>query len=321
MSSSLNIVASVTPDTVTNSISQSGHGLIVGDIIRRDSGGSYVKAQGDSLANSLALGVVSQVVSSDGFKFVQVGLVNGLSGLVDGTQYYLDTAVSGGTRTTETSTEGEVIKPIYTAVSTTAAYVDIKKSEVVAAAPAGGGGALEFVAQRNITVGQATIEFDNTEVTTTYATYELHFREIKEPSGNADSLILSLSANGSFDDNANYPGYMKTINSAGTEANVNMNASSGCLICPNIRTNNAVGAHGFGVVRFQNLTTSGSRPRLIDVSGTSNVLDGGFNIITQRYQGGAGRNAGLDPVDGIKLKMLNSATLTGVATLYGLKES
>jgi hypothetical protein len=320
MSTAFSVSTNVNTEAARKTIPQNAHGFTVGTPVRRTSG-SYVVAQADSLGNSSCDGIVTGVPNADSFDLTSNGYASGLSGFTDGDQYYLSPSVAGTTTTTRTSTVGQFIKPLFKAISATEIIVLIGEGVEVEAAPAGGGGALEFIAQRNITVAQATIEFDNTEVTSTYTSYELHFREMREQAAAADSLILSLSANGGFDDNANYPGYMKTINSAGTEANVNMNASSGCLICPNIRTQNAVGAHGFGVVRLQNLTSSGNRPRLIDVSGTSNVLDGGFNIITQRYEGGAGRNAGLDPVDGIKLKMLNSATLTGVATLYGLKES
>ena len=186
MPSSLNIVATVTPDTVTNSISQVAHGLVVGDIIRRDSGGSYVKAQADSLANSLALGVVSQVVSADAFKFVQVGLINGLSGLVDGTQYYLDTATAGGTRTTETAVVGEVIKPVYIAISTTAAYVDIKKSDVVQAAA--GGGAWEFISS---TAMAGNDVFEYVIDPSTYCQYRFKIEKTNVTNTEAPYIILS----------------------------------------------------------------------------------------------------------------------------------
>lgn len=320
MPSTLNIVATVTPDTVTNSISQVGHGLAVGDVIRRDSGGSYVKALGDSLANSLAIGVVSQVVSADAFKFVQVGLVNGLSGLVDGTQYYLSRDTAGALVSTLTTTDGEVNKAVLTAISTTAAYVDIKKSDVYAT-PAGGGGSLVHLNTQNITVAQANVIFNSTYINSTYNSYVVYFREVREQQAALDHLVLTYSALGSYDDNANYPGYLRTLNSAGTAATLNMNGSNGAIVCPNIRTNNAVGAHGCGWVTLQNITETGSRPRLMHTQGTSNVLDGGFNIITQEYSGGAARNGGLDPVDGIKFKMQNSPTLTGVFSLYGIDNS
>jgi hypothetical protein len=101
-------------------VTQSSHGFSLGDVIRYGSSG-WTKAQANSIANARADGVVVEVVSTSVFKYVIVGQLTGVSGLTAGSQYFLSSATAGAL----TSTEPEISVPIYKAISTTAATVNV----------------------------------------------------------------------------------------------------------------------------------------------------------------------------------------------------
>lgn len=121
-------------DAVTKSITQAGHGLIVGDWIRLSSG-DYVEAQANSAANAEVVGVVSAVADVDNFTLTVAGRVTGLSGLTAGTVYYLDASTAGAITATE-PTGANVSKPVLTADSTTSGWV-LQMRGTIAAAGAG----------------------------------------------------------------------------------------------------------------------------------------------------------------------------------------
>lgn len=80
--------------TLKETITQTAHGFVVGDVIKRTSG-SYAKAKADTSANARAVGIVESVPDANTFVVVTRGKVTGLSGLTDGTIYFLSAATAG----------------------------------------------------------------------------------------------------------------------------------------------------------------------------------------------------------------------------------
>ena len=123
-------------------ITQTAHGLIVGNTIKFD-GTNYIKAQADSAANSNALGVVSAVVDVNNFTYIKSQGVVTLStvewdavagttgGLTSGTNYFLDSATAGLITATEPSLQGQVSLPVLQALSATTATVDVLRGAVI----------------------------------------------------------------------------------------------------------------------------------------------------------------------------------------------
>lgn len=97
------------------------HGFVVGDVIRWN-GTTYVKAQANNLANSIAIGMVSNVPDADNFTYVTHGVVGGLSGLTAGAQYYLSAATAGAITTTPPAASGNAVRPVAIAMQATIAF-------------------------------------------------------------------------------------------------------------------------------------------------------------------------------------------------------
>lgn len=104
-------------------ITQNGHGFVVGDVIRFN-GTSWVKAQANSFANAgVATNVVSSVITTNRFQVVTEGKITGLTGLTAGSVYYLSPTTAGAVTTTRPNIAGQFIKPIFEALSATSATV------------------------------------------------------------------------------------------------------------------------------------------------------------------------------------------------------
>ena len=114
-------VSGISSEKLTRAISQTAHGLAVGDVVRL-SGTNYVKAQANSEANAEVAGIVSAVASANAFTIQFAGRVTGLSGLTAGTVYYLDDDTAGLLTATEPSDVGDVSKPLLVADTTTTGY-------------------------------------------------------------------------------------------------------------------------------------------------------------------------------------------------------
>ncbi len=104
------------------SIEQETHALAVGNWVRHN-GTAYVKAQADSAGNSEVLGIVNEVEDADRFSLASDGYVEGLSGLSPGTAYFLSATTAGNMTATEPTTPGQVSRPVFFAVSSTAGYI------------------------------------------------------------------------------------------------------------------------------------------------------------------------------------------------------
>jgi len=92
-----------------------------GQAIYRASG-NFALAQANAVSSCDILGVVQTATSSQ-FTIVANGYISGLTGLVDGSQYYLSDVTPGLITTTVPTAAGSVIKPVLIAVGTTAGIV------------------------------------------------------------------------------------------------------------------------------------------------------------------------------------------------------
>lgn len=93
-------------------ITQEDHGFVFGNVIRRDSNGSYVKALADSYENAEVLGIVSEVYSVDRFVIACSGLIIGFEDLVDGTVYFLSDETPGELSDAPPTTIDHINKPV-----------------------------------------------------------------------------------------------------------------------------------------------------------------------------------------------------------------
>lgn len=104
---------------LTDAITQSGHGFIIGDVIRYDiTGQSWKKAIATTAEYAEAAGIV-QSSTANAFNIIYEGKITGLSGLSGGCVYFLSPSVSGQYTATEPSVVGQVSKPILLASSVT----------------------------------------------------------------------------------------------------------------------------------------------------------------------------------------------------------
>lgn len=117
--------------TVVKNVTQTAHGLVVGDIVRYN-GTNYVKAQANNFTNSQAIGIVTNVADANNFSITVCGYVSALSGLTPGSLYYLSEATAGLLTLTAPSTLGQVVRPVLIAVSATEAYVMYWTGEEIA---------------------------------------------------------------------------------------------------------------------------------------------------------------------------------------------
>jgi hypothetical protein len=124
-------------EAVTKSITQVAHGFSVGDVLY-DNAGTWAKAQADTAIKSEVIGMVSST-TTNAFDLTTHGYVSGLTGLSADQMYFLDASTAGAITATEPSTTGQVSKPVFWSVSTTAGYV-INYRGLVIPSPATTGG-------------------------------------------------------------------------------------------------------------------------------------------------------------------------------------
>lgn len=122
---------SATSTAVTESFNQVAHGLLVGEVVRFNSG-SWVLAQADTVDNSEALGVISAVAGVDDFTVTYSGRITGLSGLTADNTFFLDDVAAGAITLIEPT---GISKPILFATSATAAVVKIFRGVIPSTAP------------------------------------------------------------------------------------------------------------------------------------------------------------------------------------------
>lgn len=108
-------------ETLEKTITQAGHGFSVGNALYFD-GVNYGKADA-SQVDELGVFIVSEVVDASIFKVVQVGWVDGLSGLTAGNYYFVSDTTPGELTTTEATSGSSYSNPILLADSSTSGYV------------------------------------------------------------------------------------------------------------------------------------------------------------------------------------------------------
>lgn len=114
------------------SVNQVAHGFSVGQVLYY-TGSQYALALADTSAHAEVVGIVSAVADADHFTLFMSGEVTTLSGLTAGGVYFLDDSVSGLATLNEPSTVGHISRPVFVAISTTAAIVSNYRGKVIPA--------------------------------------------------------------------------------------------------------------------------------------------------------------------------------------------
>jgi hypothetical protein len=110
------------PIATSRVVVQTAHGFTdVGTPVRCSSADTYVKAQATTVAAAAVVGIVGQIINDNAFVLVTAGAVTGLTGLTAGAQYYLSGATAGAVVVTPPT----ISVPVYTAVSTEIAVINI----------------------------------------------------------------------------------------------------------------------------------------------------------------------------------------------------
>jgi hypothetical protein len=85
-----------TPPRISESFTQTGHGFVVGDVIRVTNTNVFAKAQASGLANSRAIGIVTAVADANNFTVTMQGYINvGVPVAAAGTVCYLSPTTAG----------------------------------------------------------------------------------------------------------------------------------------------------------------------------------------------------------------------------------
>lgn len=125
-------------ESMSFSVAQVAHGLVVGDVVRDDGSDAYAKAQADGVANAEVVGIVSAVADADNFTLTVGGRVAGLAGLTPGTVYFLSAATPGDLTDVEPTSAGQVSKPVLVALSATTGLFFNFRGMIVSAGGAAG---------------------------------------------------------------------------------------------------------------------------------------------------------------------------------------
>jgi len=111
--------------------SKVSHGFVVKDVLRY-SGSDWVKAQADTRANSMALGIVT-AIGTGAFEVTFAGYSDSFVGLTAGSSYYLSSSAAGGLITDLASlADSDYQKHIMFAISSTEAIVQLGDSRTKA---------------------------------------------------------------------------------------------------------------------------------------------------------------------------------------------
>jgi hypothetical protein len=132
-----------TGTALETTVSQTAHGLSVGDVIKVSGTNTFAKAQGNTEVNSEAVGVVTTVVNANSFKYVSsaIQLAYAPAG-TPGSAVWLSPTVAGGMTTTKPSSTGHVARALGTIIESGAKmYFDIAAlAEVIGSGSGSGGG-------------------------------------------------------------------------------------------------------------------------------------------------------------------------------------
>lgn len=102
--------------TLSEDVAQTAHGLAVGDVLKSSAtDNEYAKAQADAAANAEVVGIVTAVTDANNFTYTYGGIVDVAAAVpagTAGTVLFLSASVAGALTATETSTTGQVSKPL-----------------------------------------------------------------------------------------------------------------------------------------------------------------------------------------------------------------
>lgn len=74
-------------------VTQTAHGFTFGNTIKRNGAGAWIKSKADTRANAGTVGIVSEIIDADHFRYITRGLLPGT--FVDGADYWLSTTTAG----------------------------------------------------------------------------------------------------------------------------------------------------------------------------------------------------------------------------------
>jgi hypothetical protein len=128
---------SVAAATASINVVQTGHGFVIGSVVKATNNPSipYAAAQANNAANAQVFGIVS-AVSLTGYSVTTSGIVSSLISLVQGTLYYLSDASAGTLTPTEPTTTTSISKPLFIATSATTGIFFNQRGIVVGVATA-----------------------------------------------------------------------------------------------------------------------------------------------------------------------------------------
>jgi hypothetical protein len=115
-------------------IAETGHGYVVGDVIRQAAANVTTKAQANNEVNANAIGIVKSINGANEFTLQTNGYITGLPTLVANTLYYLDPTTPGPLTNTKPTTVGQVVKPMLITDTTTSGYILEQRGELITAA-------------------------------------------------------------------------------------------------------------------------------------------------------------------------------------------
>jgi len=122
-------------NSVKESISQTAHGFVAGEVIYFSSGGMWELASADIADTADVLAIVESVENVNSFTAVYSGKITLPPTLVEGSVYYLDDANPGAYTDVAPTAEGAVQKPIFTAISSTEAVMYTMRGSINSTAP------------------------------------------------------------------------------------------------------------------------------------------------------------------------------------------
>ena len=109
-------------------ITMDGSAFTVGNLVYY-TGSVYAKANNTDPTKCDVVGMVTAITGTTSFVITTTGYITGLSGLTAGTQYFLNS--SGTLSASDTTTPGQVSKPVFVANSTTSGYLNIMRGVVI----------------------------------------------------------------------------------------------------------------------------------------------------------------------------------------------
>jgi len=198
-----------TGNAVTQEVTQNSHGFVVGDVLYLN-GSTYTKAIATSAAAAEAVGMVSEVVSTNSFVMTTSGYVTGLSGLSAGNVYFVSPSSAGAITATEPSTVGQISKPVFVTDSTTTGYFVNYRGYIVPSATSGG-----LVVQRvstqtgAVASGSTAFPIDDTIPQITEGDQYMSLAITPQDANNI--LVITVTIMGSESTAASYAGFYAAL--------------------------------------------------------------------------------------------------------------